>query len=107
MKQRKCVVCKRPTEDEHLNSFQECSKASCDGTFMTKLRKGDPPMFPEPKKKKKGWKSKQVSKRKDSVKKPAGGEAWRNYNNVKKEDLATPLDETPTLEEQQALADLA
>jgi hypothetical protein len=60
-------------------------------------------MFPEPKKKK-NWAKK--AKKKGSKKK-TGGEAWRGYNSVKKENIATPLDESPTAEEEQSLADKA
>ena len=104
---RSCVVCKKKTEEEELNGFQECTKASCYGTFMNNLRKGDKPMFPEVKLKKKGWATKAQAKAGGKKsKKSKSGEAWRNYGNVKKENIASALNENPaTVEEEQALAD--
>jgi len=53
----KCGVCKKINDE--LNGFGECPK--CAGTFMEKLRKGDPPLFPEVRKKKKKFGKKTVA----------------------------------------------
>jgi hypothetical protein len=99
--ERKCAVCKDVVGPGEFNGFGECYKEDCYGTFMKNLRKGDPPLFPEVKKKKGGF-------GRNVVKKKGGTKTMRNYAGVKP---AVPFDEAPpeetslaTQEEERSLA---